>query len=82
MLHKFFEPGHWFAAKKRGYGSGFPTAWQGWVLIAGYIGVVSGLSLLLERSDVAGFTLWAIGIVVATSAFLIIARNRTPGRWR
>jgi hypothetical protein len=82
MLHKFFEPGDWFAPKKRGYGSGLPTAWQGWALIAAYVAAVAVLSLLLDPPNEVGFALWAFGMTVATAAFLLIARNRTPGRWR
>ena len=43
MLHKFFEEGYWFEPKKLGYGAGLPVAWQGWVLLAFYTGVIAGL---------------------------------------
>ncbi|MFN3510704.1 hypothetical protein [Tsuneonella troitsensis] len=82
MLHKFFEPGDWFAPKKRGKGSGVPTAWQGWVVIVTYIGVVMGLSRLLVRPSMADYVMWAVGMVLATGLMMVIARNRTPGRWR
>ncbi|ANY18844.1 hypothetical protein A6F68_00309 [Tsuneonella dongtanensis] len=82
MLHKFFEPGDWFAPKKHGRGSGFPTAWQGWVVIAAYVGIVAGLSLLLERPSMEGYILYALGLIVSTAALMLIARARTPGRWR
>ena len=63
MLHKFFEEGYWFEPKKLGYGAGLPVAWQGWVLLASYTGVLAGLCLLLTRGDVTGFVLGALGIV-------------------
>jgi hypothetical protein len=49
MLHKFFEDGDWFAAKRYGYGAGLPIAWQGWALLAAYMGAVLVLCLLAER---------------------------------
>lgn len=82
MLHKFFEPGEWFAAKKLGRGSGMPTAWQGWVLIIAYVATVAGLSLLLDPPSEMRFVVWAFGMIVSTAAFMLIARARTPGRWR
>ena len=81
MLHKFLAPGDWFAAQKYGRGSGFPTAWQGWVLIGAYVALIAGLSLLLERPSALNYFAWATGIILATVAFLLIARSRTPGRW-
>lgn len=82
MLHRMFEPGDWFAPKKFGGGSGFPTAWQGWVVLAAYVGIVSGLSLLLDPPSFEGYVLFSLGLVAATTALMLIARARTPGRWR
>lgn len=82
MLHKFFEPGDWFAPKKHGKGSGFPTAWQGWVVLAAYVGTVAGLSLLLNPPSRSGYILYAMGLIAATAALMLVARARTPGRWR
>ncbi|MFN4113683.1 MAG: hypothetical protein ACK4GD_07055 [Sphingomonadaceae bacterium] len=82
MLHKFFEEGHWFEPKKLGYGAGLPIAWQGWVLLAAYTGVIAGFCLLLTRGGVTGFVLGALGIVAATIALVLIARVRTRGGWK
>lgn len=30
------EPRYWFPAKRYGWGWGFPCAWQGWAVLAGY----------------------------------------------
>src|SRR3546814_16802549 len=32
MLHLFLDERPWFSAKRHGYGTGLPLAWQGWVL--------------------------------------------------
>lgn len=82
MLHKFFEPGDWFAAKKFGYGSGLPIAWQGWVLLIGYIAMMGGFAFMFERGDEVGSITSGIGMAAATGLFLWIAKSRTAGGWR
>lgn len=82
MLHRIFGPGDWFAAKKHGRGSGFPVAWQGWAVVAAYVGIVAGLSLLLDPPSPTGYALYVAGLVSSTVALMLIARARTPGRWR
>jgi hypothetical protein len=81
MLHKFFEPGAWFMPKRYGYGSGLPTAWQGWVVLLSYIAVMTGLALLAP----AGVTETIVAVVLmvlATAALVTIVHRRTPGGWR
>ncbi len=82
MLHKFFEPGPWFAPKRFGYGTGLPTAWQGWVLLVSYLGAAVGLSLLFGNGDAGTRGVAAVMFVTATVLFLVIARRRTAGGWR
>lgn len=82
MLHKFFEEGDWFAQKKFGYGAGFPIAWQGWVLLAVYFGIVLGLTTLPDLNTFVGLTIFVIGMLVSTGVLLLIAKRRTKGGWR
>lgn len=82
MLHKFFEPGDWFSAKTHGYGAGLPIAWQGWALVAAYIGVMLGCGLLVEAGDFASIAIGITGMVLATGLFLRVASRRTRGGWR
>ena len=82
MLHKFFEEGDWFAPKRLGYGAGLPIAWQGWALLGAYVAVVTGLSAVLERADLTGWAIWAIGVAAATAVLIVVARKRTRGGWR
>ena len=42
---------YWFPAKRYGWGWGFPSAWQGWVVFIIFIGVVSALPLAINPAD-------------------------------
>jgi membrane protein YdbS with pleckstrin-like domain len=82
MLHKFFEPGDWFAPKSHGYGAGLPIAWQGWVLIGSFVLVVTGLAMLAQ---VGGFgeTIAAVALMILSTIVLVaIVHKRTRGGWR
>ncbi len=83
MLHKFFEPGAWFEPKRYGIGAGLPIAWQGWVLLLGFIAMIVGIAMLAPfiddyRAAVAVVTLMAL----STAAFATIVHRRTRGGWR
>lgn len=41
----------WFAPKKYGYGSGLPTAWQGWAVTLTYVAATMVGGLLWEGGD-------------------------------
>lgn len=82
MLHKFFEPGDWFAPKKYGYGAGLPIAWQGWVLLLGYIGFVLGLGLFVASFGEI-WPLISVGLIMlSTIPFMMIVKRRTKGGWK
>lgn len=82
MLHKLFESGDWFAPKRYGYGAGLPIKWQGWVLIASFIGVIVGLKQL--QQDLAGREGWLpeVMMLAALVLFILIAARKTRGGWR
>jgi hypothetical protein len=64
------SPGpYWFPAKRRGWGWGPPTAWQGWLVLAVFaLLVIAGAVLLLPRQGAGvfiGFTLLLCLVLVA-----------------
>ena len=68
----------WFAPKRYGYGASFPIAWQGWVVLAIYLGVVGGaLAAFAERPMVV-----AAIMVPATLLLLLVTSRTTRGGWR
>lgn len=82
MLHKFFEPGDWFAPKKFGYGAGLPIAWQGWVLLLGYLAFALGLGLFVASlGDIWALVSIAL-MILSTIPFMMIVKRRTKGGWK
>lgn len=82
MLHKFFEEGAWFAGKKLGYGAGLPIAWQGWILLLSYVGLVCGIGYVVEMRDMIDVTTVVVAIVIVSMPFMWIVRKRTRGGWK
>ncbi|MBA3942703.1 MAG: hypothetical protein C0520_15980 [Sphingopyxis sp.] len=78
MLHLFLDNRPWFRPKSRGYGTGLPIAWQGWVLMAAHIALITGVAVLLQGRPIA----MTIAVLVAVLAPMPIYRVRTEGGWR
>lgn len=78
MLHLLFDDRPWFRPKSRGYGTGLPIAWQGWMLLAMHIGLITGIAVLLRDRP----AMMAIAVVIAGLAPLPIYRAKTQGGWR
>ncbi len=76
------EPRPWFTAKRFGYGAGWPIAWQGWALMAGYLAILAVVGWLDHQHDsrvrVMGFGLF----VAATATFMTLVHKRTDGGWK
>jgi hypothetical protein len=68
----------WFAPKRYGYGSGLPIAWQGWVIMIGFIAISLALALLLRERPV----LFVAALIPLTFTLLVIAAKTTRGGWR
>ena len=69
----------WFAPKRYGYGSGLPVAWQGWVLLVGFVLITIACAFLLApRSPLAFMAV----ILPLTAIFVLITKNTTKGGWR
>ena len=77
----FFGSGindYWFEPKRYGYGAGLPIAWQGWVLLAFYVLVISAAGLLIPGTLIGYLAL----VVVATAILLKVTAAKTRGGWR
>jgi len=70
----------WFTAKRYGWGWGLPCAWQGWVVLAVWLGLLCGAAFLTIPRHPA---LWIVSLVVLVAALFIVCliKGETP-RWR
>jgi hypothetical protein len=66
----------WFAAKRIGYGSGLPIAWQGWLVLGVYLAVV------LVAPFVLPLLAQLVTILIATALLVGICARKTQGGWR
>ena len=66
----------WFVPKRHGFGVN-PAGWQGWALLAAYAVAVVAVALI-DLPIVAFISL----VVALTSAFIVIAIQKTRGEWR
>ncbi|MBL9148878.1 MAG: hypothetical protein JNM94_09320 [Phycisphaerae bacterium] len=72
---------YWFAAKRYGWGWGLPCAWQGWVVLLGYVALlVAGVPFVSTGVDVILYLTY----VLVLSAILVAICWKTgePARWR
>jgi hypothetical protein len=68
----------WFAPKRLGFGSGRPVAWQGWLLLAGYVALMAWATTQFADRPIALFSLG----LPATILFLVVAKRTTKGGWQ
>ncbi|NHO18526.1 hypothetical protein GOB90_05980 [Acetobacter oeni] len=66
----------WFAAKRYGYGAGWPVAWQGWVLLLVFV------CALVEIIALVSGWRQSLAIFGTTVVFGGIASRKTVGGWR
>ncbi|TAK98652.1 MAG: hypothetical protein EPO08_18515 [Rhodospirillaceae bacterium] len=67
----------WFRPRRYGYGSGFPVSWEGWAVLAIYMGALFGIRFLVRGSP-----LMILAVIPLTGLLLWICRARTEGGWR
>jgi len=70
----------WFPAKRYGWGWGLPCAWQGWVVLAAYVGAAAGLALGLLPTHPTAYG-WAMGAATALLLALCWWKGEPPA-WR
>lgn len=75
------RPHYWFPAKRYGWGWSFPTTWQGWTVIAIYVGLVVAGAIAIDPSRRPG--VFAGLLVLLTVLLIAVCRAKgEPPRWR
>ncbi|MBX7494815.1 hypothetical protein K3172_02965 [Qipengyuania sp. 6B39] len=72
----------WFAQKTHGYGAGLPIAWQGWAILAAYVGIVLLSGLLIEWDREVGLPAAIAIMLLSTVLFTVVCAAKTRGGWR
>ena len=74
----------WFRAKKYGWGWGLPCAWQGWVVLASWLVLLSGGAVLLaflEPKHIGFFIAYAVVLGIALLLVCLIKGEKPRWRW-
>ena len=72
---------YWFPAKRYGWGWGFPTTWQGWLVIALYVVLIGAGAVVISPSSHPG----VFATYLTFLSFLLIAvcsAKGEPPQWR
>ena len=71
---------YWFPAKRYGWGWGLPGTWQGWVVMAIWLGAVLYAVALLKRQHPFGF----VAVLAASTALFVWVCyvKGEPPKWR
>jgi hypothetical protein len=77
-------PEYWFPAKRYGWGWGFPTTWQGWAILALFLGFIAGGTLLFRVfAPPKALTAYLAYVGVLSALFVGICWLKgEPLRWR
>ena len=72
---------YWFPAKRYGWGWGLPTAWQGWVVLASFVGLIAaGAILFPPRQVMAEYLIYVAALSVGLT--VVCWLKGEPPRWR
>lgn len=74
---------HWFKPKRYGFGAE-PSAWQGWVLTALYVVIMTALSIWMigDVTSIDRVTSFLVITAAVTIIFVGVAWRTTEGGWR
>ena len=76
------DDGIWFEQRRYGLGAGLPVAWQGWVLLAGFVAVMATGGALLAAAGPGPRAALIAGMTIAAAGFIVLAMRHTRGGWR
>lgn len=72
---------YWFPAKRYGLGWGFPSAWQGWLILLIYLGAISFSAYVFSPSSKTTSFLLAT-IAISVTLIVICWIKGEPPKWR
>lgn len=75
------ERKYWFPAKTHGWGWGLPATWQGWVVLALFVVLLTAGAFLFPPDRQTGWYLAWTGFLVA-GMLAVCWWKGEPARWR
>jgi hypothetical protein len=75
------ERKYWFPAKRYGWGWGIPSSWQGWLVSAGFAGLLVAGSFLVPPGTALGPYLAYVAVLCALLVGVCWLKGEPP-RWR
>ena len=75
------EPKYWFPAKRYGWGWGPPTCWQGWAVMAIFVGLVAACALRFLPSGRPGAFLACTALLALLLTGICWLKGERPS-WR
>jgi hypothetical protein len=75
------EPKYWFPAKHYGWGWGIPGSWQGWLVLAAFVGLLVAGSFLFPPAKAIGPYLAYVAVLCALLVWVCWLKGEPP-RWR
>ncbi|NML44178.1 DUF4175 domain-containing protein [Ramlibacter sp. G-1-2-2] len=73
------KPPYWFPVKRYGWGWGLPITWQGWVVLAIFVGLlIAGALWLLPSYGKPAFVVYVL-LLVAAFTFVCWLKGEPPG---
>jgi hypothetical protein len=70
----------WFPAKRYGWGWGLPCAWQGWVVLVVWLGLLCGAAFLTLPQH-RGLWIASVVVLVVVLTTICFLKGEKP-RWR
>jgi hypothetical protein len=72
---------YWFPAKRYGWGWGFPTTWQGWLVIALYVALIGAGAAIISPSRQPG--VFAAYVIFLSCLLIAVCWTKgEPPHWR
>ena len=71
---------YWFPAKRFGWGWGWPLSWQGWAVLAVFVGLFGAGFLIFPPARELGLLLTYVALLVI-ALFAICWLKGEPPRW-
>lgn len=72
----------WFPAKRFGWGWGFPTCWQGWLVFVGYLSLQTANAIFFAQHLDRAAAFWGVTCLLSSGFFVVCWKKGERPLWR